>query len=93
MFFYLLANFCDRMKFKKYKEEEKQPHCSTFNDMNTMKTKEFLEEEEDILGICDDNENVRGRRGKASLFLILLFCNVYLLLKHTCSPFSNPSIV
>lgn len=44
MCFYFLANFCDRMKFKKYKQEEKQPHCSTFNDMNTMKTKEFLKE-------------------------------------------------
>ena len=96
MFFYFLANFCDRTKFKKYKQEEKQSHCSTFNDMNTMKTKKRIfkrEEEEDILGICDDNENLRGRRGKVSLFLILLFCNVYLLLKHTCSPFSNPSIV
>lgn len=32
--------------------------------MHTVKTKEFLKEKIDILGICNDSESLRRRRGK-----------------------------
>ena len=32
--------------------------------MHTVKTKEFLKEKKDILGICNDSESLRRRREK-----------------------------
>lgn len=62
--------------------------------MNPIKTKKihyFIgKEKKDILGICDDNENLGV--GK-QVFYFALFINVFLLLKYTCTPLSNLSIV
>lgn len=57
------------------KNENQKSHCSTFNDMNPIKAKKihyFIgKEKKDILGICDDNENLG--EGKQ----VFLFCLIY----------------
>ena len=52
--------------------------------MNTVKMKEFLKEKKDILGICNDSESLRRRRGKVVFLKKYFFFFAFSVMRTFC---------